>query len=166
MKKWIAVSLASFLLFTTSLWAGAPVASIPQCLDKGRVLAVDNAQALQWKFNTANQFAARSHIKGVVSYVYPDKNGHNHFQINVGTHGDETIEVIYNKSFGSLPQIKSGITVEACGDYITSNAPTAQYEPSPDGAIIHWVHRSDKPSKHDHGFLVISGKLYGFKAGR
>ena len=133
--------------------------STPVCLSSHQPIPVDNQEVLGWKTGTANLFLARSHVQGRVTRVYPDRNGHNHFAIQIGPGPSDTLEVIYNSSFGQLPNIRPGMSVEACGDYITSNAP-AQYPASPDGAIIHWVHRNPRGG-HDSGFLVINGSLYG-----
>lgn len=138
---------------------------VPCVDDHGNTLDINVEQVLLWKKTTKNQFLARAHIKGVVRVVYPDRNGHDHFQAVIGKNADETIEVIYNESFGALPQVVPGMTVEACGDYITSNAATPQYAPSPDGAIIHWIHRSNNPERHKHGFVSLNGKMYGLGSG-
>lgn len=125
----------------------------PPCQDfEGNILPVNNAQVLYWKSNTPNQYLDRGHIYGRVGTVYPDKNGHKHFQAIID---GGTIEIVYNDSFGS-PVIKTGDVVESCGDYITSNKATAKYPPSPDKAILHWVHRSNNPNNHPHGYLRIN----------
>jgi len=133
-----------------------------QCLDdSGRAIPVSNNQVLQWKSTTSNQFLARSHVKGVVMDVYPDHTGHNHFAIDLDSNPRDGLEVVYNTSFGALPAIRVGMTVEACGDYITSNDATSEYPASPMGAIIHWVHRNPSPQGHKSGFLIINGQVYG-----
>ena len=53
------------------------------------------------------------------------------------------------------------MSIEACGDYITSTAQSGPYPPSPDGAILHWVHMNPAGRGHDAGFLAINGTLYG-----
>ena len=90
--------------------------------------------------------------------IFPDHSGHRHFSLKIGPADDNHIEVIYNLSFGNLPVPHLGDNVEACGDYITSIAQTGSYPPSPDGAIIHWVHRS--PSGHDSGYVILNGTKY------
>jgi hypothetical protein len=98
----------------------------------------------------------------VISREYPSKKSHEHFEV-VFQSGkvNDNIEIIYNTQFGQLPPIRPGSQIAICGDYITSNAPTSQYQASPDGAIIHWVHRSNNPRKHATGYLVVNGSLYG-----
>lgn len=113
------------------------------------------------KQSTPNQYLARAHVEGVVRQIYPEKNGHTHFEIALGPNPGDTLEVIYNSSFGSLPELDVGLKVEACGDYITSYASTHMYPASPDGAIIHWVHGNPSGHGHPSGFLVIEGVLYG-----
>jgi hypothetical protein len=98
--------------------------------------------------------------------VILDRQSHLHLEIDIGTAGkpaarNEHIEIVYNKSFGKVDDVKTGSTVEACGDYITSNAKSGGYEASPMGAIIHWVHASNDTAKHSDGFLMIDGHLYG-----
>jgi hypothetical protein len=123
-------------------------------------LAINNDQVLQWKTSTPNQFLARGHIQGRIIQVYPDHSGHEHFSVEIGNASGDTIEVIYNLSFGATAPLAVGMEVEACGDYITSDAPAGPYPASPDGAILHWVHRATN-GRHDSGFLMIDGVLYG-----
>ena len=139
----------------------------PTCLDpSGKEVPLNNQKVLGWKESTANQFLARARISGVVQDIYPDRNGHYHFQAKIGPNAKDTIELIYNISFGEIRRIVPGLNVEACGDYITSNAPTQNYQPSPDGAIVHWIHRSPNPNRHPSGFLILNGTLYGQGAGK
>ena len=115
------------------------------------------------KSTTPNQFLTRAHIQGLLQHAYADKTGHNHFEVKIGPRPQDNIEVVYNQSFGPLPTLAPGMTIEACGDYITSDAPTAQYPASPDGAIIHWVHRST--GGHPGGYVVVNGVLCGQGSG-
>jgi hypothetical protein len=140
--------------------------AVPPCNANGRPIPVNNAQALQWKTSTHNQFRSRSHILGRVEKVYSDQTDHNHFSLQIGPSPSDTIEVIYNIEFGQLPRMAVGMQVEACGDFINSFAQAGPYPPSPDGAIIHWVHYSPTGNQHDSGFLVIDGILYGYPANR
>jgi hypothetical protein len=117
-----------------------------------------NDQVLKWKVSTANAFLARARIQGTVDQVFPDHSGHRHFSLKIGPQTNDHIEVIYNLSFGQLPTPTIGMTAEACGDYITSIAQTGGYPASPDGAIIHWVHRS--PSGHEPGYVILNGLKY------
>lgn len=135
------------------------------CYSKNHELSTNNQKVLEWKSQTANQYLNRGHIDGILIYNYSDNNGHHHYQVQIGNDHKDTIEVIYNISFGDIPQIPLGSHFEACGDYITSNAPSGGYPASPDGAIIHWVHKSKSPKKHDSGFVVVNGVLYGTKSG-
>lgn len=128
------------------------------CFDHGNALEINNAEVIQWKSSTPNAFLARARIEGTVDQVFPDHSGHRHFSLKIGPQLSDHIEVIYNLSFGHLPTPAIGDTAEACGDYITSIAKTGSYPPSPDGAIIHWVHRS--PSGHDPGYVILNGIKY------
>lgn|GEM_PF-5531259 len=132
-----------------------------ECFSQGQVLPVDDAQVLQWRNSTPNQFRSRGHIQGYVDEVFDDATGHHHFSARIGNNPEDHVEIIYNEGFGiAMPTPQVGESVEACGDYITSNAPSGGYPASPDGALIHWVHKSDTPN-HDNGFVVLSGVVYG-----
>lgn len=144
--------------------------SMPECLDGGRspINGAINRQVLEWKEKTQNQYHDRALIVGKLVNVLQERNSHLHLEVDIGTAGslaarNESIEIVYNKSFGEVDGFKTGSTVAACGDYITSNAKSGRYEASPVGAIIHWVHASTDPGKHAHGFLIIDGRLYGQK---
>ena len=152
---------STLLIALLTPFALAHADTLPECLDVKGAIPVDNAQVLKWKTSTPNQFLARAHVSGTVEKIYPDKNGHNHFQIQIGPDARDTIEVVYNVSFGKLPKFGPGANIEACGDYITSDAATAEYPPSPDGAIMHWVHRNPKGHGHASGFVAIDGTVYG-----
>ncbi|MCM0606002.1 MAG: DUF3465 domain-containing protein [Xanthomonadaceae bacterium] len=132
------------------------------CLDKRkRNIPVQNEQVLEWKKNSRNQTKYRTHVLGSLNRVYPDRNTHNHFAIQIGPNRSDTLEVVYNNEFGKLPKLKMGDEVEACGDYITSKK-ASRYPASPDGAIIHWVHVANR-SDHLDGFLMINDVVYGNK---
>jgi hypothetical protein len=132
----------------------------PDCLsDNGQNLPIDNQAVIGYEATSAESYLARAHVEGPIVNIYPDQTGHNHFEIQLGD--QNYLEVIYNMDFGTLPDLQIGMTVEACGDYITSRTQDGPYPPSPAGAIIHWVH--ENPSNHGHpsGFLMINGQQYG-----
>lgn len=135
--------------------------NLPQedCKDHGKLISVMNEQALKWK-SEVNGFHARALISGTVDEVFPDHSGHRHFSLKIGPNNEDHIEVIYNESFGAMPLAQVGDSAEACGDYIVSSQQTGGYPASPDGAIVHWVHKSPHAS-HDDGFVVLNGILYG-----
>jgi hypothetical protein len=65
--------------------------------------------------------------------------------MQIGPKPTDMIEVIYSLAFGPAPHVPAvGAHMVACGDYITSNK-DAKYPASPDGAVIHWIHRSKNP---------------------
>jgi len=134
----------------------------PECIIKGKPAGIDNHQVLVWKRTTKNQFQARAYIRGIVTRAFGKKGDHDHFEIQLDQHKDDTIEVIYNNHFGALPKLKTGQNVEACGDYITSYAKAGGYPASPSKAIIHWVHKNTRGGTHENGFVMIEGSLYGF----
>jgi hypothetical protein len=124
-------------------------------------MAYNNSQVVQWEKTTADQFHDRGMVTGQIIKIYPNQTGHTHFAIDLGNNNG--IEVIYNDEFGALPQLSLGMTVSACGDYITVG-PHAQL-PSPMPAIIHWVHYNPGTrdgGRHPSGFLVINNQAYGF----
>lgn len=125
---------------------------------------VNNAQVLQWKENTKSGYKARAFVEGIVVATLVDRGSHLHIEIdlsNASSSRSEHLEVIYNKQFGEVPQYRQGSLVQACGDYITSTQRNGGYDPSPVGAIIHWIHMSPKPNNHPSGFLAIDGKVTG-----
>lgn len=155
--------LLVFTSLTSSLsFANAKFDDVP-CLAKNQEIEINNEQVLDWKVSTENQFKRRAHIKGIVTQVLPDTQRHEHFIIQIGEDKEDIIEVIYNVEFGAFPEIQEGHVVQACGDYITSTSRTGKLPPSPAGAIIHWVHESPNPERHESGFLVIEGELVGFQ---
>ena len=134
---------------------------LPACFDSGHTaLAVNNVQVDYWRVTSQNQFHARAHIRGALLRLYQDQGNHSHFSVQIGVDDKHSVEVIYNQEFGELPQLKLGDEVEACGDYITSSAPSGPYPASPDGAIVHWVHRSTR-NGHESGYIVLGGVVYG-----
>jgi hypothetical protein len=155
MKKNI-IALILPLIFSSLAWSAVE----PLCLTNGQPLPVMNEQVLTWKKQTRNQYKNRALVDGTLANVYPDKSGHVHISVRIGEGPQDTVEVIYNESFGRMPDLKVGSEVKACGDYITSNARTKRYQPSPDGAIIHWVHRSNN-DRHEDGFVMVDGSVYG-----
>jgi hypothetical protein len=158
MNQKIVSTLAVFVVL-----ASVPTfaANAPVCLDStGQDVPVDDAQVLVWKQTTANQTLERAHVTGTITQLYPDQTGHQHFEIQIGPDSGDTLEVVYDTQSGSIPNLEIGDSVEACGDYITSDAATSRYPASPDGAIIHWVHRADGHSKHPDGFTIVNGVIY------
>lgn len=135
-----------------------PQGSVPSCMDRGQALSVDNEKAIQLRSQQQSGFQTRLLIAGTVDQVFPDHNGHRHFSVKIGPNPDDHIEVIYNLSFGSLPVPTVGETAEACGDYIVSTSQNGGYAASPDGMIIHWVHRST--GGHEAGFTMLNGQIY------
>lgn len=131
-----------------------------QCFDfNGRPIPIDNERVIQMKHNTSNGYLDRGHISGVVGEVYAGKPTHQKFQARIsGRSFEDTIEIIYNISFGKIPSVKTGMAVESCGDYITSNI-DAKYKASPDLAILHWVHQSN--GNHPDGWVRLNGVYHG-----
>ena len=137
---------------------------VPTCLGvHDEKLDLNPADVMEWKHSSKNQYHNRGHLKGNITKLYDSKNGHRHFEITFNDdRTQDTIEIIYNEDFGQLPQLELGESVEACGDYITSTAPSGPYPASPNGAILHWVHNNPSGKGHPPGYLVISNVLYGY----
>ena len=137
---------------------------VPTCLaQNGQVLQINNEQVLSFKQTSKDQFHSRGHIKGTLVNIFPDATGHHHMSVLIGPNNQDTIEVIYNEDFGSMPELQVGQIIEACGDYITARGTVGSYPASPDGAIVHWVHQSPNPN-HLSGFVVINGDVCGQEA--
>ncbi len=148
--------ILAFLLLINNVHA------MPLCLDgQGNELAISNEYVIGLKSSTPNGYLSRARVKGPISRTYPSTPGHIRFGIMLSdTVG---LEVVYNNGFGKLPPLTPGTIVEACGDYITSNK-DAQYPASPEGAIIHWVHRTN--GAHPGGYLIIGGQVCGQSSGK
>jgi len=131
------------------------------CMDGGKVLPVDNQVVLRWKSNTQNGWHARAHVEGTISRIFPVRNDHDHFEIQIGPNRDDVLEVVYNNHFGALPEVREGDRVEACGDFINAFDQNGPYSASPSGAIIHWVHMNPKNRGHEHGYVLVNGEMYG-----
>ena len=139
--------------------------SIQPCMNQGQVLPVMNEQALQWRETQASGFKTRALISGTVDEVFPDQTGHRHFSLKVGPNPGDHIEVIYNESFGAMPLPQTGEEAQACGDYIVATQQNGGYAASPDGALVHWVHKNTDHSSHDNGYVVLNGVVYGNENG-
>lgn len=158
-KLFLATS-AAVLLFSLQGFSQSRSAT-PSCLAGGQELLLNNETVLNWKATSKNQYRNRAHILGTLVKDLPDHSGHHHYEVQIGANQNDLIEVIYNEQFGAVPAAEPGTQFEACGDYITSNAPAGHFPASPDGAIVHWVHRSPNPKSHDSGFLVVNGVVCG-----
>ncbi len=160
------IRLLSGVLFVSMLVSGtaqARLAEVPDCEgNSGKALPIDNARVVGFKFSTPNQYLERARVEGRVVRILGSRPSHEHFEIQIGPRSQDTLEVVFNRSFGN-PSVKLGDEVEACGDYITSNAPTARYKPSPSGAIIHWVHENSRGGSHPDGYVVVNDRfMHGF----
>lgn len=151
------LSTLAMLCLSLSAWAEGP----PPCRDHGRPLPVNNSQVLHWKKETPNQYHARGHVTGTLLRVYQKSGSHTKLKLQVGARASDTIELVYNNEFGDLPELTKGASIEACGDYITSFAPSGPYQASPDGALVHWLHQNPQSDSHDDGYLVIDGYVTG-----
>ena len=149
------------LLSTIFAMSFAYAQQAPSCLaSNGQVLPVNNAQVLSWKATSKDQFHSRGHVLGTLVNIFPDATGHHHMSVQIGQNGQDTIEVIYNEDFGTMPELEIGQTIEACGDYITARGQVGTEPASPDGAIVHWVHMSTN-ANHLSGFVIINGDVCG-----
>ncbi len=155
------------MVFASSAsFAFIPNAKTPICLDGHDELSVDNARALRFKTEQKNGALTRAYISGKVISAPSKQNDHDHFAISIGSGSTDTVEVIYNKEFGGMPDVQAGDDIIVCGDFINSFARTGHYQPSPEGAIIHWVHFNPgeraNSMDHAHGFILLGKDLVGF----
>lgn len=146
----------------------APGLSCPDA--HGGILQNNNDQVLNWKYSTRNAFLARGHVNGTIVAILPSAPSHIRFVIRIGKHysprnlcASDAVEVIYNRQFGDVDpkDLYLGAQVEACGDYITANAPNGRYKASPACALVHWVHINPKRGPHVAGYLSVNGITYG-----
>lgn len=144
-------------------WAsvGGAQTAVPDCMARGVVLPVNNQQVSEWKKTTRDEYKNRGHIQGTITDFFKDATGHHHVEVTMTSTPPDTIEIVYNEKFGAFPATTAvGSKVEACGDYITAQHASGGYPPSPDGAILHWVHRADHRG-HDSGYVVVDGVVCG-----
>lgn len=157
-------SAASFSV--PSAHAYLPDAKMPACLDGPDAMKIDNERVLRFKTTTRNQYLDRGFVKGRVTEAPNVQRGHDHFTISIGPGPKDTLEIIYNREFGAMPNIRVGDEAVVCGDYITSIAQSGHYPPSPEGAIVHWVHFNpgsrEGSARHAHGFIMVGANLIGF----
>lgn len=143
------------------------VKGLPDCLDSDRrpIEGNNNEEVLRWKVDSKNQYRDRALVVGKFVKVLLDRPSHLQIAVDLSTDGSgriqDQIEVIYNKEFGPVNGLTPGALVAACGDYITSRDQAGPYPPSPVGAIVHWVHKSNAPQKHSDGFVAVDGNVYG-----
>lgn len=143
--------------------------NLPECLDKQRqaIRGNSNEDVIRWKSTQKNQYLDRALVTGKFVRLLNNKTSHLHFDMELDARPDGSnptsnhLEVVYNREFGEIPNIREGAVVVACGDFINSFAQAGRYPPSPVGAIIHWVHKSNNVPKHSHGFVAIDGVVYG-----
>lgn len=144
-----------------------------KCQDLDRdAMPYMNEIVLNWKHSTENTFKRQALIQGKIDVIYPAKRNskghtHTHFSIDINSVPGGDIELIFNDEFGPLPAVSEGMSVTACGQYITANE--RSHLPSPMGAIIHWIHYNpgDRDGgKQPHGFVIINGKPFGFSTPR
>lgn len=165
--KHIKSGILALVILLNVVFSTAKADAIPDCRDnKGNILPVMNEQALLWKSTKPNQYLQRALIEGTFVAVTLDRDSHFQFTVQIGKDPKkDLIEVIYNKSFGDIPEVKAGMKISACGDFINSFAPINGYPQSPAGAIIHWVHMNPKTREnskdHPDGYIVMGGTLVG-----
>jgi hypothetical protein len=145
-------------LFLSSISVSALADSKLECFSNkaDRYLDVNNEEALAWKGRAG--YRDRARVKGTLTRVTQQRKSHTHFEVQVGPKASDTLEIVFNVEFGPLPQLKPGMDVEACGDFIQVG------KKSPSSAIVHWVHYNpgDRDGgKHEHGYVVVSGSFFG-----
>jgi hypothetical protein len=163
----VLLRLIAVLVFgglTVNTLAEASTGSYPICKRQNQRMNINNQQVITWKTSTKNQYLDRGFVEGQVVQALVDRGSHLHIEVNLDPSSNDRanhIELVYNKSFGKVPAFRRGSQVAACGDYITSSKDTPRYKKSPVDAIIHWIHMSPKPERHESGFLMLDGVLTG-----
>jgi hypothetical protein len=158
------IRLGFLLALVSSTIAASAFAFDAPCMTGNQVMNYNNQQVIAWKENNQvpSGWKSRANVNGVVLGIFPDRNGHDHFIIQIGPNqSTDTLEVVYNNDFGDLPTIQPGMQIHACGDFIKSTAQNGPYPPSPAGAIVHWVHQNPNRNGHENGYLVIDNVTYG-----
>lgn len=153
-------TLVGLAIGVTLVTAQIALADSASCSDHGKLISINNDQALQWRDHQSSGFKSRAFVQGTVDAVFPDHSGHRHFSLKIGPGLADHVEIIYNLSFGQMPVPTIGENAEACGDFIVATKSNGGFPPSPDGAIVHWVHRSPN-SGHENGFVILDGTKYG-----
>ncbi len=151
------------LVISVSITLAGQTSKMPGCPGRNGQLPVNNEEILQWKGSTKVGWSERGHALGRIVEIYPDRNGHLHFSIQIGRNEEESLEIVYNESFGRVDDLRVGDKVQACGDYITANGKHKGYPPSPDGAILHWVHENPRSGGHPSGFMMVNDRLFGYR---
>ncbi len=163
----------SFVLACVALFAASPALAkgkgfaLPDCLDREeRVLDVNNEEVLRWKEETPNGYKDRALVTGTLVGVLLDRRSHIQLEVDLTPESDangrrDHLEIIFSKDFGKVSDVRPGLEVTACGDYITANKRKGHFPPSPVDAILHWVHKSTNENRHPSGFMAINGVLYG-----
>lgn len=144
------------ILISASLGFGG---GYPPCKDKKRTLDFNQDMLLNYRDQMEPKFKTRGFIKGTLMKVLEDRQRHVHFEVDFDgstATEDDRIEVIYNTSFGSLPDHRPGDEIIACGDFIVDPY-------SPLKAVLHWLHYSPKQNAHEDGYLVINGQVSGLR---
>ncbi|WP_253715987.1 DUF3465 domain-containing protein [Bdellovibrio bacteriovorus] len=156
----IGFKMRAVLIFGILLSASLSLAAgYPACKDKKRTLEFNQDMLLNYRDQMEPKFKTRGFIKGTLIKVIEDRQRHVHFEVDLdgdAETSDDRIEVIYNTSFGSLPDYGPGAEIIACGDFIVDPY-------SPLKAVLHWLHHSPKQKAHDDGYLVINGQVLGLR---
>lgn len=161
----LSVSVGVFLTtFVASADYGRPEPdpANPVCMDEDWRMTLNSSQIVVLKEQSEDQYETRAFVDGFITRIFESSYSHMRFEIKIGTLPTDVVEIVYNRDFGSLPDLELGAHVIVCGDYITARKPSGGYPASPSGAIIHWVHRSNHQRSHEHGFVIIDGVLFGW----
>lgn len=159
------VFLALGILFSPVAFAAD---RLPDCTDNSfRSIPVDNQRVLHLKKSTKNQHKDRANIVGVLVGVLKERESHLHLDVFIGesragTGRDSDIEIIHNRAFGAPEgrQLRPGMEIAVCGEFINAFKQAGKYPASPAGAIIHWTHMAPRRD-HAEGYLAVDGRLYG-----
>lgn len=130
-----------------------PQPKLPDCFPFGEPLVpLDNGVVLKWKKEQSVPFSGPAFVRGrFQKYRKPGDWEAYRFQLQIGPSREDTIVISHNPLNSTLPKLKKGDEVVACGVFILS--PKIQ-----GGAGI--VNTSMSPNQYStDGFLIVHGKI-------
>lgn len=129
------------------------------CFQKKTILENNEIELINHIGKKAQGYKTRGHVDGVVLEVTENRQGHLHFIVDldadISTNHDR-IEFVYNQKFGEIFDLRPGLMVRGCGDFVIDPY-------SPTKAVLHWLHGNPykKKNNHEDGFLIIEDKIFG-----
>lgn len=120
---------------------------------------IDNESVLNAKENLPDGTIQWAWIRGTMLRQTNPTDRHYKFAVQIGPLETDTVELVYNKRFGTLPLPAAGDIVEACGEMIVNRDGTLRYNGSPEGVLIHKLHEGSVYN----GFVRLDPEATQFK---